>query len=116
MQIKKTYNGVNPELLYDELKDFIAKQGAVLGEAKLKTYSFPGDSSSYITRGTMTFKDKDKSGTLGGECVRAHIVGLSRGETKVMIDIDDKLFLPDKVTALEADIDFIFGSYEPEDS
>ena len=33
-------------------------------------------------------------------------------ETKVMLDIDEKLFSPDKVSALQEDLDFIFGSYE----
>jgi len=54
MQIKKTYQGVNPELLYDEVRDFVLKQGTVTGEAKLETYSLPSDSSTFISRGTLT--------------------------------------------------------------
>jgi hypothetical protein len=27
MQIKKTYQNVNPELLYDEIRDLVVKQG-----------------------------------------------------------------------------------------
>ena len=112
MQIKKTYNEVNPELLYHEIRDFTLKQGAVTGEAKLETYSLPSDSSSFISRGTLTFKIQDKSGKTENECLRAHIVGLARGETKVMLDIDEKLFPQQKVSALQDDLDFIFGSYE----
>jgi len=107
MQIKKSYNGVTPDLLFDEVKDFVVKQGAVVGESRLETYSLPSDSSSFISRGTLTFK----TGT-GEECVRAHIVGSARGETKLMLDINDQLFTQEKIVALENDLDFIFSSYE----
>ena len=106
MQIKKTYHQVQPELLYDEVKDFALKQGVEVGEAKLGTYSMPEDSSSFISRGVLTFKSGGK------ECLRGHIVGSARGETKLIIDIDDKLFPKAKATALEEDLDFIFSSYE----
>jgi hypothetical protein len=107
MQIKKTYSQVQPELLYDELRDCVLKQGVVLGEAKLTTYSMPDDSSSFIYRGILTFK---ASG--GKECLRAHIVGSARGETKLIIDIDDDFVPEDDVAALEEDLDFIFSAYE----
>ena len=106
MQIRKTYQGVNPELLYDEVRDFIQKQGAVLGEAKLETYALPGG-SSHIVRGTLMFQSETEK-----ECLRAHIVGSAKSEIKLMLDIDDKLFPQEKVSALQEDLDFIFGSYE----
>ena len=112
MQIRKTYKDLKPELLYDEVRDFILKQGVIIGEAKLETYSLPSDSSSFISRGTLTFKFQGKSGKAERECLRAHIVGSAKGETKVMLDIDEKLFPGEKVSALQADLDFIFGSYE----
>ena len=112
MQIKRTYKEVNPELLYHEIRDFVQKQGASVDAAKLETYSSPSDSSSFISRGTLTFKVEDKSSQKGKECVRAHIVGSARGETKLMLDIDEKLFPEQKVSALQDDLDFIFGSYE----
>ncbi len=112
MQIRKTYKEVNPELLYAEIRDFVLKQGVVIGEARLETYVSPGDSSSFISRGTLTFKLQGKSGEGGKECLRAHIVGSVKTETKVMLDIDDKLFSQEKVAALQDDLDFIFGSYE----
>jgi len=112
MQIKKTYKGVNPELLYQEIKDFTQKQGVVLDEAKMETYSLPSDSSSFISRGTLTFKIEDKSGKSDKECLRAHIVGSAKGETKLMLDIDEKIFSQEKVSALQGDLDFIFDSYE----
>jgi hypothetical protein len=40
------------------------------------------------------------------------MVGSARGETKLMIDIDEKLFPQEKLNALQTDLDFIFGSYE----
>ena len=112
MQIKKTYKEVNPELLYHEIRDFTQKQGAIIGEAKLETYSLPTDSSSFISRGTLTFNVQDRSGKTEKECLRAHIVGSPKGETKLMLDIDEKLFPQQKASALQDDLDFIFGSYE----
>jgi len=112
MQIRKTYEGVNPELLYAEIRYFTIKQGAILGESKLETYTLPDQSASFISRGTLTFKVKSESSKDEKECLKAHIVGSSRGETKLMLDIDKKLFPQDKITALQEDLDFIFGSYE----
>lgn len=112
MQIKKVYKGINPELLYDEIKDFVVKQGTTLDEAKMETYSLPSNSSSFISRGTLTFKAKGGVGKTEKECIRAHIVGSAKAETKLMLDIDEKLFPKDKVSALEEDLDFIFGSFE----
>ena len=112
MQIKKTYKEVNPELLYHEIRDFTQKQGAIIDEAKLETYSMPSDSSSFISRGTLAFKIQDNSGKTVKECLRAHIVGSAKGETKLMIDVDEQLFPQPKVSALQDDLNFIFGPYE----
>ena len=109
MQIRKTYQEVNPELLYDEIKDFVQKQGAVVSEAKMESYSLPTDSSSFIARGTLVFKIK---GNGGKEYVRAHIIGSARTEVKLMLDIDEQLFTEEKVAALKDDLDFVFGAYE----
>jgi hypothetical protein len=111
MQIRKTYQEVNPELLYAEMRDFTLKQGVILGEEKMETYALPSDTSSFITRGTLTFRVQGESGK-GKECLRAHVVGSAKTETRVMLDSDDKLFSPEKLSALQEDLDFIFGSYE----
>src|SRR4030043_1182725 len=111
MQIKKTYTDVSPELLYAEIRDFTLKQGVTLGENKMETYTLPDESASFITRATLTFNVKGE-GKTEKECLRAHIVGMARGETKLMIDVDEKLFSSKKLTALQSDLDFIFGSYE----
>jgi len=112
MQIRKTYKDVNPELLYHEIQDFAQKQGAVIDEEKLETYSLSTDSSSFISRGTITFKIQHGSGQAEKECLTAHMVGSAKGETKLMLDIDEKLFPEQKVAALQEDLDFIFSSYE----
>ncbi len=112
MQIRKAYKGVSPELLYDEIRDFALKQGLVIGEAKLETYALPNDTSSFISRGTLTFKAQGKSGKDEKECLRAHIVGSAREDKKVMLDIDEKLFSQQKISALQDDLNFIFSSYE----
>lgn len=112
MQIKKTYKTVNPELLYHEIRDFTLKQGVIISDAKLETYSSSSDSSSFISRGTLIFKTQDKSAKTEKECLNVHIVGSAKSETKLMLDIDEKLFPQQKLTALQDDLDFIFGSYE----
>ena len=111
MQIRKTYKDMNPELLYDEVRDFVQKQGVIIDEAKLETYSLPGG-SSHVVRGTLVFKVKGESGRAEAQCLQAHIVGSAIGETKVMLDIDETLFPQEKFNAVQEDLDFIFGSYE----
>jgi len=114
MQIRKTYQDVKPELLYDEIRDLVLKQGTIVGEAKLETYSLPTDSSSFISRGTLTFEIQGTPGKTGKECLRVHIVGSAKSGTKLMLDIDEKLFSEEKTSALQDDLNFIFGSYEVE--
>lgn len=109
MQIKKIYKNIKPELLHDELKDLIVKQGATVSESKMGTYSLPDDSSSFISRGTMAFKMPDEPNK---ECIRSYIVGSARGETKLMLDINEELFPQDRVASLQEDLGFMLGSYE----
>jgi hypothetical protein len=112
MQIRKTYQAVNPELLNAEIKDFILKQGTSPGEDKLETYTLPNESAIFGTRSTMTFNIKEEPDKAEKECLRVHMLGSAKGETKLIIDVDEKLFPQEKISALQADIDFIFGSYE----
>lgn len=109
MKSRKTYQGINPELLYDEIKDFVSKQGLLLDETRLETYSTPGG-SVHVVRGTLTFKSA--GGGQSGTCFRAHVVGSAVEETKLMLDVDESLFPADKIAAVEEDLDFIFGSHE----
>ena len=112
MQIRKKYQDIKPELLFDELKDLIVKQGAIVGEAKMETYSLPSDSSSFISRGTLTFKIQTEPDKQAKECIRGHVVGSARGETNLMLDIDDSLFSQEKVASFQNDLEFMLGSYE----
>jgi hypothetical protein len=107
MQIRKTYKSINPALIYDEIKDFVRKQGITIDQDKLETYSMPGDSSTYIYRGTLTFRMQGK------EALRAHIVGIDKNETKLILDTDDELFSSQKVSALEDELNFMLGAFEP---
>jgi hypothetical protein len=108
MQIRKTYKGINPALLYDEIKEFVRKQGISLDQDKLETYSMPSDSSTFIYRGTLTFLVQGK------EALRAHIIGVDKNETKLMLDSNDELFSSQKITSLEDDLNFMLGSFEPQ--
>ncbi|MBI2848412.1 MAG: hypothetical protein HYX83_04475 [Chloroflexi bacterium] len=112
MQIRKTYKSLNPELLYHEIRDLALKRGVSMGDAKLETYSLPSDSSTFMSRGTLVFKIRDESDKIEKECLRVHTVGSARSETKVMFDIEERLFPQSKITALLDDMDFILGSYE----
>ena len=107
MQIRKTYQNINPTILYDEIKEFVQRQGVTLNQNRLDTYSIPTDSSSFIYRGTLTFNVQDK------EALRVHIIGTDKGETKLVLDSDDVLFPKEKISALEDDLIFMLGSYEP---
>ncbi len=111
MQIRKTYTEISPELLYAELRDFILKRGLSLGDSKLETYTLPDESATFVSRGTLTFHTAG-AGKPAKECLRVHIVGNPRGETKLMIDVDEKLFSKEKLAAVQDDIDFIFSDYE----
>jgi hypothetical protein len=97
-------------MLYAEIRDFTLKQGVTLGESKMESYTLPDQSADFIMRGTLAFNIKGPAGEK--ECLRAHMVGTVRGETKLMLDVDEKLFPPDRLAALQSDLDFIFGSYE----
>ena len=92
MQIRKTYQEINPELMYAEIRDFVLKQGVSAAESKLETYTLPYESSSFISRGTLTFNTKDRSSNTEIECLRVHIIGSQQGETKLMLDINENLF------------------------
>jgi hypothetical protein len=113
MQIKKTYKDISPDLLYSEIRDFTLKQGVTIGESKMETYTLPDQSSDFITRATLTFLTRGEGeGNRGKECLRAHMVGSARTETKLLLDVDEKLFPADRLAALQSDLDFIFSGYE----
>ena len=106
MQIRKTYREINPTILFDEAKELVLRQKITLEQNKLETYSNPSDSSNFMYRGTLTFSIQGREG------LRIHIIGVDKGETKLMLDSDDSLFSPERVTALEKDLHFLLGAFE----
>jgi len=104
IEIKKTYSGINPEMLRDEVRDLVQKQGLIVSEAKVQTYALLSGATQ--ARVTMAFKVKEE------ECGSAHIIGSPEGETKMMVDLDERLLSPESILALQEDLDFILGSYE----
>ena len=106
MQIRKTYLGINPEMLHDEIRDLVQKQGIIASEAKLQTYPLPSGATQ--SRVTLVFKTQAKQ----EECGSAHIIGTPGGETKMLLDLDENLLPKENITTLQEDLDFILGSYE----
>ena len=110
IQIKKTYRGLNPGMLCDELQGLLQKREIIAVETESQTYGLPsGDTQS---RTTLTLKMQAEREENQKECGRAHILGSPLGETKMLLDIDETLFPQEKLSAFQNDLDFILGSYE----
>lgn len=106
MQIRKTYQGISPQLLYDGIRDLALKHGLAPGEARLKSYSIPDNSSEFIYDGVLIFNQAAE------KALGVLLVGSDNCETRVMFDINDGLFPAAKVAAFTDDLDFLFGCYE----
>lgn len=105
VHIRKTYRGINTEMLYDEVRDLLQKHGVTASDARLQTYGVPsGATQSRVTTVLRTANKK--------ECGNAHILGSPKGEAKISLDIDESLVPKESVTALQEDLDFILGPYE----
>ena len=110
IQIKKTYRGLNPGMLCDEVQGLLQKRGIIAVETEAQTYGLPsGDTQS---RTTLALKTRAEQEENQKECGRAHILGSPQGETKILLDVDETLFPQEKLSAFEGDLDFILGSYE----
>lgn len=112
VQIRKTYRGINSEMLCDEIRSLAQKQGIIVGEAKLQTYPLPSGATQ--SRVTLAFKTEGEKPGDQKNCGDAHIIGSPAGETKILLDLDEKLLEQEKISALQKDLDFILGSYELE--
>jgi hypothetical protein len=110
VQIRKTYRGMNFEMLYDELRDLIQRQGIVLGETELQTYPLPSGSTQ--SRVVLAFKTQAEREEDQRACGSVHIIESPGGETKMIIEIDENLFPQERISAFQEDLDFILGSYE----
>ena len=109
-QIRKTYRGINPEMLCDEMRGLARKQGLVVDEAKQQTYPLPSGSTQ--SRVTLTFKTQGEKTEDQKICGDAHIIGSPAGETKMLLDLDETILSQEKISALQKDVDYILGSYE----
>jgi len=105
MQVKKTYRGLNPELLYDEVRDLVSKRGLEAAQASIQTYSL----SSGATQSRVTVSVHTSEGV---DCGSLHIIGTANGDARMTLELDDKLVPTDTLDALKSDIDFMLGSYE----
>jgi hypothetical protein len=106
MQVRKTYKGLNPTLLYDELREIVTRYGLELTQNKLETYSIPGNSSSFVYRGSLGFSLEEK------ECLRINLIGEDKLETRLLIDSDEGLLSDEKTSAITNELDFMLGKYE----
>ena len=110
IQIKKTYRGLNPGMLCDEIQILLQKQGVTAIETESQTYGLPsGDTQSRSTLALKTEAEQEKDQK---ECGIAHILGSPMGETKMLLDVDETLCPQEKLSAFQNDLDFILGSYE----
>jgi hypothetical protein len=110
IQIKKIYRGFNPMMLGDEVRGLLQKQGIIVVETGRQTYSLPtADTQSRTTLELKTPAEQEKDQKEGSS---VHILGSLQGETKMLLDADETLFAREKLTAFQADLDFILGSYE----
>ena len=110
IQIRKTYRGINPEMLRAEIRDLVQKQGVIVGESKLQTYPLPSGATQ--SRVTLAFKTQGEKPEDQEECGSAHIIGSPAGETKMMLDLDENLISRERISDLQEGLDFILGSYE----
>ena len=111
-QITKTYRGINPAMLYDEVRGLAQKQGLLVDESKQQTYPLPSGSTQ--SRVTLTFKTQGEKTEDQKICGDAHIISSPAGETKMLLELDETILSQEKISALQKDQDFILGSYEVE--
>jgi hypothetical protein len=110
VQIRKTYRGINFEMLCDEVRDLAERQGIAVGEPELQTYGLPSGSTQ--SRAVLVFKTKAERKEDQKSCGSAQIIESPGGETKMIIEVDENLFPQEKVSALQGELDFVLGSYE----
>ena len=107
VRIKKTYRGVNTEMLRDEIRDLVQKLGITAGDARVQAYSLPSGSTQ--SRVTLIFKAQARQKE---ELGYAHIIGSPGGETRMLIALDEKQIPQETISALQEELDFILDPYE----
>ena len=110
IQIKKTYRGLSPGMLCDEVRGLLQKHRIVVEETESQTYALTsGDTQSRTTLALKTPAEQEKNQREFGS---VHILGSPQGETKMLLDIDETLFPQERLSTFQGDLDFILGSYE----
>ncbi len=104
-RVRKTYRGLNPEMVYDEVRDLVARHGLDVTAARLQTYSI--QSGATQSRVTVSIRTTD-----GTECGSLHVLGSAGGDVRLSLDIDEGSVGSAVVAALQDDIDFMLGPYE----
>ncbi len=104
-RVRKTYRGLNPEMVYDEVRDLLARHGLDATAAKLQTYSI----QSGATQSRVTVPIRNAS---GAECGSLHVLGSAGGDVRLSLDLEEAPVGADVLVALQQDIDFMLGPYE----
>jgi len=104
-RVRKTYRGLNPEMVYDEVRDLIARHGLDATNARLQTYSV--QSGATQSRVTVPIRNAD-----GAECGSLHVLGSAGGDVRLSLDLEEGPVGPDVLAALQEDIEFMLGPYE----
>lgn len=106
-QIRKTYRGLNPAMLCDEVRGLLQKQGITTVETESQTYGL----SSGATQSRITLALRTRGGQ-EEDRGRVHILGSPGDEVKMLLDLDETVLSPGRLSAFQEDLDFILGSYE----
>ncbi|MFO7773623.1 MAG: hypothetical protein R6V59_06785 [Dehalococcoidia bacterium] len=109
-QIKKTYRGLNPGMLCDEVRDLLKKQGIIAVETESQTYGL--SSGATQSRITLALKTRGTHEQDQKECGTVHVLGSPRDEAKMLFHVDETCFPSEKLSAFQEDLDFILGPYE----
>jgi hypothetical protein len=110
IQIRKTYRGLNPGMLCDEVRGLLQRQGIMAVETESQTYGL--SSGATQSRITLALKARGTYEQDQKECGSVHILGSPQDETKMLLNVDDTFLPPEKLSAFQEDLDFILGSYE----
>jgi hypothetical protein len=110
VQIRKTYRGLNHEMLCDEVRILLRRQGIMAVETESQTYGLPSGATQ--SRATLVLRGEPTPGKEQSEYGSVHILGAPRDEAKMLLEVDDELLPREKLAAFQDDLDFMLGSYE----
>ena len=104
-QVKKTYRKLNPDMLYDEMRDILARHGLSTHEERMQTYSIgSGATQSRVTAPVMDNQNR-QAGTM-------HILGSADANVRMALTLEEDFISEDVISAVHEDLEFILGSYE----